>query len=103
VIEDLLARFGWAGGHADVWPTTGEVGTCFGFSARRVVPAIECCSSTTGSRPGARPVPRERLVEECGATFRGLAAIVDQAPPDPGARRMHVHALVPSELLGADA
>jgi hypothetical protein len=71
VIDALLARFAWVGGHADVWR----------------------CSQAAGARA---------LVEECGATFLGLATIVDQLPPEPGASRMHVHALLSREILGVD-
>jgi hypothetical protein len=33
----------------------------------------------------------------------GVAVIVDQLPPDVDGRRMHVHSLLPRELLGEDA
>jgi adenine phosphoribosyltransferase len=172
VIEELVARFGWAGGHADVWrwfdepallraiasalvdPFRDSATKVAGIEARGFIlgtacaleldvgfvpirkgagllPGPKAARETSADYRGGRHMLRVQraalgagdrvllvddwietgsqagaaraLVDECGATFLGLAAIVDQAPPDPGAPRMHVHALVPRELLGADA
>ena len=43
------------------------------------------------------------LIEECGATFLGVAAIVDQLPPDRRHQLLRVHTLLPRALLGDDA
>jgi adenine phosphoribosyltransferase len=52
---------------------------------------------------GSQAAGARALVEECGATFLGVATIVDQLPADPGERPVRVHALLPRELLGEDA
>ena len=42
------------------------------------------------------------LVEKCGATFLGVAAIVDQLAPERRQRLSPVHTLLPKALLGDD-
>ena len=42
------------------------------------------------------------LIEDCGATFVGVAAIVDQLPAELAQELMRVHTLVPRALLGSD-
>lgn len=54
---------------------------------------LETGSQATGART---------LIEECGATFLGVAAIVDQLPPDRRQQLLHVHTLLPKALLGDD-
>jgi len=55
---------------------------------------LETGSQATGART---------LIEECGATFLGVAAIVDELPPGRRQQLLHVHTLVPKTLLGDDA
>ncbi len=55
---------------------------------------LETGSQATGART---------LIEACGATFLGVAAIVDQLPPDRRRQLLHVHTLLPKALLGDDA
>lgn len=50
---------------------------------------------------GSQAAGARALVEECGATFLGVATIVDQLAADPS-RGIHVHALLMRELLGDD-
>jgi adenine phosphoribosyltransferase len=51
---------------------------------------------------GSQAAGARALVEECGATFLGVAAVVDQLPHDRRERLVHVHTLLPRELLGDD-
>jgi adenine phosphoribosyltransferase len=51
---------------------------------------------------GSQAAGARALVEECGATFLGVAAIVDQLPLDGRERLLHVHTLLPKALLGDD-
>ena len=51
---------------------------------------------------GSQAAGARTLVEECGSTFLGVAAIVDQLPPDRHADLVRVHALLPKALLGED-
>jgi adenine phosphoribosyltransferase len=49
---------------------------------------------------GSQAAGAQTLIEECGATFLGIAAIVDQLPPDRRVHLGHVHTLMPGALLG---
>jgi adenine phosphoribosyltransferase len=51
---------------------------------------------------GSQAAGARALVEECGATFLGVATIVDQLPPGRGEQLVHVHTLLPGKLLGDD-
>ena len=171
MIEDLLARFAWAGGHADVWrwfddpellrAVAGALVEPFRESATRVagiesrgfilgtacalelgagfVPirkgagllpgpkaVVETAADYRGGRQtlrlqraalgegdrvllvddwietGSQAAGARALVERCGATFLGVATIVDQLPPDRDERLVRVHTLLPRELLGDD-
>jgi adenine phosphoribosyltransferase len=51
---------------------------------------------------GSQAAGARALVEECGATFLGVAAIVDQLPPDHHERLVRVHTLLPKAILGDD-
>jgi adenine phosphoribosyltransferase len=51
---------------------------------------------------GSQAAGARALVEECGATFLGVAAIVDQLPPGRLEPLLHVHTLLPKALLGDD-
>jgi hypothetical protein len=42
------------------------------------------------------------LIEDCEATFVGVAAIVDQLPPERAQELVRVHTLVSRTLLGSD-
>jgi adenine phosphoribosyltransferase len=172
VIEPLLARFAWVGGHADVWRWFDEpellrtvasalvdpfrasatkvagiesrgfiLGTAcalelgVGFVPIRkgagLLPGPKACVETSadyrggpqalrlqraaladGDRvllvddwieTGSQAAGARALVEQCGATFLGVAAIVNQLPPDRAERLTHLHTLLPRELLGEDA
>jgi adenine phosphoribosyltransferase len=52
---------------------------------------------------GSQAAGARTLIEECDATFVGVAAIVDQLPPDRRELLRRVHALVPKALLGDDS
>ena len=54
---------------------------------------IETGSQASGART---------LIEDCGATFLGVAAIVDQLPPDRHEYLVRVHTLLAKESLGDD-
>lgn len=49
---------------------------------------------------GSQAAGARSLIEECGAVFLGVAAIVDQLPPDRHEHLVRVHALVPAARLG---
>lgn len=51
---------------------------------------------------GSQAAGARALIEECGATFLGVAAIVDQLPADRHNQLVRIHALVPKALLGDD-
>ena len=51
---------------------------------------------------GSQAAGARALVEECGATFLGVAAIVDQLAPDRRDQLVRVHTLIPVALLGAN-
>jgi len=171
VIDALLARFAWVGGHADVWrwfdepellrsiaaalvdPFRDDATKIAGIESRGFILGTACAleldvgflpirkgagllpgpkavvETSTDYRGGRQMLRLQRaavgaddrvllvddwietgsqaagaraLVEECGATFLGLATIVDQLPPEPGVSRMHVHALLSREILGVD-
>jgi adenine phosphoribosyltransferase len=171
VIEPLLSRFAWVGGHADVWRWFDEpvllraiasalvdpfrdratkiagiesrgfiLGTACaleldgGFVPIRkgtgLLPGPKAALETSADYRGGRQILRlqraalsdgdrvllvddwietgsqaagaRALVEECGATFLGVATIVDQLPPGRGEQLVHVHTLLPGKLLGDD-
>lgn len=52
---------------------------------------------------GSQAAGARALVEECGAAFLGVAAIVDQLPPDRREPLLHVHTLLPKTALGDDS
>lgn len=52
---------------------------------------------------GSQAAGARALIEECGATFLGVAAIVDQLPPDRREELVCVHTLIPEALLGDSA
>ena len=52
---------------------------------------------------GSQAAGARTLVEEGGATFLGVAAIVDQLPRDRREALVHVHALLSKALLGDDS
>jgi adenine phosphoribosyltransferase len=49
---------------------------------------------------GSQAAGARTLIEACGATFLGVAAIVDQLPPERRAPLLCVHTLIPEALLG---
>ncbi|HEY7259422.1 MAG TPA: phosphoribosyltransferase family protein [Gaiellales bacterium] len=49
---------------------------------------------------GSQAAGARSLIEECGAVFLGVAAIVDQLPPDRHEHLVRIHALVPAARLG---
>jgi adenine phosphoribosyltransferase len=51
---------------------------------------------------GSQAMGARKLIEECGATFLGVAAVVDQLPPDRREYLVRVHTLLPKALLGDD-
>lgn len=51
---------------------------------------------------GSQAAGARTLVEDCGAGFLGVAAIVDQLPPGRSEQLVRVHALLPKALLGDD-
>ncbi len=51
---------------------------------------------------GSQAAGARALVEQCGAAFLGVAAIVEELPPDRREPLVHVHALLPKALLGDD-
>lgn len=51
---------------------------------------------------GRQAVAARALVEDCDATFVGVAAIVDQLPPERAWELVRLHTLVPRALLGSD-
>lgn len=51
---------------------------------------------------GSQAAGARALVEDCGAVFLGVAAIVDQLPPQRREELVRVHTLVPKSLLGDD-
>jgi adenine phosphoribosyltransferase len=51
---------------------------------------------------GSQAAGARTLIEECGATFLGVAAIVDQLPPDRREQLVRVHTLLPKARLGGD-
>ena len=71
-------------------------GWVVGTSADRVL-LVDDRAETGAQAAGART-----LVEECGAAFLGVAAIVDQLPPERRDALPHVHTLLPKALLGDD-
>ena len=172
MIEPLLARFAWAGGHADVWRWFDDPGLLRAIAAALVDPfrgsatkvagiesrgfilgaacvleldvgfvpirkgagllpgpkaAVETSADYRGGRQtlrlqraaladgdrvllvddwietGSQAAGARALVEGCGAACLGVAAIVNQLPPDRAERLTRVHALLPRELLGEDA
>jgi adenine phosphoribosyltransferase len=171
VIETLLSRFAWVGGHADVWrwfddaellraiasalvdPFRQSATKIAGIESRGFILGTACALDLgigfvpirkgTGPLPGPKAVLEtatdyrggrqtlrlqlaalgdgdrvllvddwietgsqaagaRALIEGCGATFLGVATIVDQLPPDHGERLVRVHALLGRELLGDD-
>jgi adenine phosphoribosyltransferase len=52
---------------------------------------------------GSQAAGASTVVEECGATFLGVAAIVDQLPRDRRTALVHVHTLLSKALLGDDS
>jgi adenine phosphoribosyltransferase len=51
---------------------------------------------------GSQAAGARTLIEECGATFLGVAAIVDQLPPGRREQLGRVHTLLPKDMLGDD-
>lgn len=51
---------------------------------------------------GSQALGARTLVEQCGASFVGVAAVVDQLPPGRREQLVGVHALLPKALLGED-
>jgi adenine phosphoribosyltransferase len=51
---------------------------------------------------GSQAAGARTLVEECGATFLGVAAVVDQLPPERRDALVRVHTLLPRKRLGED-
>ena len=167
----LLARFGWVGGHADVWrwfddaamlraiaralvePFRGRATTVAGIESRGFILGTACALElgvgfvpirrADGILPGPKAIVETEadyrgqrltlrlqraalatddrvllvddwletgsqaagaraLVEQCGATMVGVAAIVDQLPTDRRQLLGHVHTLIPAALLGDD-
>jgi adenine phosphoribosyltransferase len=49
---------------------------------------------------GSQAAGARTLIEECGATFLGVAAIVDQLPPNRREQLVRVHTLLPKARLG---
>ena len=52
---------------------------------------------------GSQAAGARTLIEECGATFLGVAAIVDQLTPESREQLVRVHTLLPKTALGDDA
>jgi adenine phosphoribosyltransferase len=171
VIEPLLSRFAWVGGHADVWrwfddprllraiasalvdPFRQSATKIAGIESRGFILGTACALELdvgfvpirkgTGLLPGPKAALQtsadyrggrqtlrlqraalgdgdrvllvddwietgsqatgaRALIEGRGATFLGVATIVDQLPPDRAERLVRVHTLLPRELLGDD-
>jgi adenine phosphoribosyltransferase len=51
---------------------------------------------------GSQAAGARTLVQECGARFLGVAAIIDQLPPERREHLVRVHTLLPKTLLGDD-
>lgn len=127
----LLSRVAWAGGHADVWRWFDHPETLRVIAAALVEPCRDAATKVAGieSRGAVRRSDFQRaalgagervllvddwietgsqaagprtLIEECGATFLGVAAIVDQLPADRREQLVRVHTLLPKALLGDD-
>lgn len=81
----------YRGGHQTLRLQRAALGA--GERVRLVDDWIETGSQAAGART---------LIEECGATFLGVAAIVDQLPPDRREHSGRVHTLLAKALLDDD-
>jgi adenine phosphoribosyltransferase len=132
VTTDILARFRWVDGHADVWRLFSHPGFFpalvqaladpFRASSITVTPPdyrneqlelrLQRESLTQGDRvvivddwfeTGNQALAAKSLIEAAGARFVGASVIVDQLDPGVRLRLAQFHALIQRDALGDDS